>query len=331
MLKKIGLVLTGLGVFLIVLGLLSRFYAYDRLAVAPQDQDSVSTLVGPDAEIFDLSTLSSITTDLTTTARTVGDVEASEEAGDNTVVWVNTSVNRASDGDLKSATVERVAFDAHTGEAVNCCDEYIEATMGEPEPVEHHGLVFKFPFDTEKKDYDWWDSTLREAVPIEYQGVDEVDDVTVYKFSHTIEPTVYQTGLVPASILGLERKGNVEADRVYSNVRTLWVEPRTGVVVDRTEEQYNTIRYQGEDLLVTTDVNTEFSDETVQDNVDKYGPLSGQLNLIHNILPLIGVIGGLLLVLAGVGLLIMASRQEQDASYERSRGERSSGATVYGG
>src|SRR4051794_35685375 len=106
------MVLVGFGVFMVVLAPMARWYAYPKLAKAPQSQDSITTLVGPGATIFDISTLKEIQTDLTTKAHTVGDVKAAEEHGNNTVVWVTTSSTSSSDGQMRSREVERVAFDA---------------------------------------------------------------------------------------------------------------------------------------------------------------------------------------------------------------------------
>jgi hypothetical protein len=297
---KRGQLLLGLGAFLLVLAALLKFYAYPQLAVAPIDQNSESILIGPDATVFDIGSLSEIDTDLTTSARTVGDIEASEEAGDDVRVWVNTSSTTDSDGVVRSRSVDRVAFDAHTGEAVNCCDEFYETVEGEQTPVEHQGLVFKFPFGTEKTTYDWWDSTLLEAVPIEYTGTEEVAGYETYVFEHTIEPTVTGTIEVPADVLGEEGEDSLEADRVYSNVRTLWVEPNTGVVLKRTEQQDNYLEYDGERRVTTTEVTTGYTEETTQDFADEYGGLGRLLNLANVTLPIVFVVLGLVLVVGGV-------------------------------
>jgi Porin PorA len=300
----------GVGAFLLTLALLSRFYVYDQLAVAPVDQDSTSTLVGPDATVFDISTMEEITTDLTTTAVTIGDVDAAEDAGGDTVVWVNTSSTEDSDGVVRSRSIDRVAFDAHTGEAVNCCGEYYSSVEGEEEPVEHEGLVFKFPFGTEKKTYDWWDTSLLDTVPIEFEEVEEVEGVETYRFSHTIEPTQVGTIDLPAELLGAEGDEAVTGDRMYSNIRTLWVEPRTGVVIKRQEQQNNTIAYDGVDQITTTEVTTAFTEDDIKANADEYGGLSTQLNLIQNIVPLVGLILGLGLLVVGLVLVLAARRGE---------------------
>lgn len=297
---KLGGVLIAVGAFLLVAAVLLRFYAYPRLAVAPIDQDSETILDGPGATVFDIGSLSEIQTDLTTTVKTVGDIEASEDAGDDVRVWVSASSTKDADGVVRSRSVDRVAFDAFTASAVNCCDEYYETVEGEPEPTEHDGLTVKFPFGTEKKSYPFWDSSLGATVDIDYVGTDTVDGLDVYKFEQTIEPTVTGTIELPASVLGEDGDGNLEADRAYSNHRTLWVEPVTGVIIDREEEQNNTLQLDGEDRVTTTSVTTSYSDDTVAGNVDTYGSKSTLLNLVHSTLPLLLGILGLLLLVGGV-------------------------------
>lgn len=300
---KSAQILLGVGVFLVVAAALLRFYAYDQLAVAPIDQDSENVLVGTDANIFDTGELENITTDLTTTAKTVGLVKETEKAPDGVVVWETTTSTKSSDGVVRSRSIERIAFDAHTGEAVNCCGAYQGNEEGVNEEVEREGLLVKFPFQTEKKTYKWWDADLGEAVPIEYVEEEDVEGLGTYKFQQTIEPTVVDTMDAPKSILGEKGKGNVEADMTYSNVRTLWVEPRTGVVIKRLEEQHNTIRYDGEDRVTTTEVDTQFNKDTVEANVDTYGTLSTMLFLLHTLLPLIFLVLGLALIIWAVVLM----------------------------
>jgi hypothetical protein len=318
--RAVPVVAIGLGAFLLVGGFVIRFYVYPKVAVAPIDQNSVSTLVAEDATVFDVASLSEITTDLTTVAKTTADVEASEEAGDNIRVWVNTSSTRDSDGVIRGRQVDRAAFDATSGEAVNCCDEYLSTEENELTPVKHEGLLFKLPFNTQKKSYMWWDETLLKAVPIEYQAEEELDGLKVYRFEGDIPRTNAmaldeETGElvpaereVPASLLQLDGvEGNVTAQDMYSNHRTFWVEPNTGVVIKRLEEQKSTIAYDGEDKVTTTEVATEFTDETVQANIDEYGTLGMLLGLARGPIPWIfGIIGALL-----VGLGLVLSRREQ--------------------
>jgi Porin PorA len=293
--RKLGLVVVGLGAFLIATGLLVRLYAYPTLAVAPKGQESVTTLVGPDATIFDTSTFHEIQTDLTTTVVTTGDVPAADEQGNGVVVWESKSSTKSSDGVVRGRDIERVAFDAHTAEAVNCCGEYLEEEEGTRVPLEHQGLLVKFPFDTQKKTYDFWDGSLKKTVPIEYVDTETIEGMETYKFEQTIPPTEIGEREVPASLLGESGDGNLTAQSMYANVRTLWVEPNTGVIINRSETQNNTIAYNGEDRIVTTNVVTGYDETTIKGNVDKYAQKAKLLNLAKSVLPwtlgLLGLLG----------------------------------------
>ena len=80
--------------FVLVLGLLSKFYMYDRLAVVPLNQTTTSTsetLPGADAEYLDVDNDLTITNGPLRSVRVVtGDVDLSKEASDelDTVIGV---------------------------------------------------------------------------------------------------------------------------------------------------------------------------------------------------------------------------------------------------
>lgn len=311
--RRTSLVLIALGAFLIVLAPMVRWYAYPRLAVAPANQNSVTTLVAKGATIFDVTTLKEITTDLTIEVTTHGDAGAPKKHP-GSVTYVNTTVTKDSAGTMRAiddttgevkvnGSVERMTFNARTGEATKgVTDDFISDVENEQAPVVHQGLVAKFPFDTKKKTYDFWDADLRKAVPIEYLGTEKVDGVTTYKFAHTIAPTKVGTADVPPSVLGLTGDDNLTADRMYSNDRTLWVEPRTGVILKRTEEQNNTLDYDGQPRVTTTRATIEYDAATVKDNAEKYGDEGRLLNLVHSTGPQIAFIVGLLSLVAGIVL-----------------------------
>jgi hypothetical protein len=307
--RKLGVLLIGLGTFFIIMAPMLRFYAYPQLAKAPQAQNTTSTLVGPDATVFDIGTLKEITTDLTTTAKTLGDVPAAKKYGNNTVVWVTSSSTKSSDGVMRSREVERVAFEATKATAVNCCGEFISSVAGERESLRHRGLLVKFPFNTQKKSYDWWDGTLLKPVSIKYKGTSTVEGLKVYKFQQTIPKTKVGSQDVPLSLLGLSGSETVSADSMYSNVRTLWVEPNTGVVIKRQEAQDNTLDYNGEPRITTTKVTTGFDEKTVKQNADDYSTLGTELHLLRNVLPWVSLALGIISLL--LGLLMSRQRQPQ--------------------
>lgn len=319
--KKLGLALVGLGAFVLALALLARFYAYDRIAVVPLDQEDVSVSEGPGATIFDIATQQEITVDLVSTRNTVGDVAASEEASDeldrDVAIWetlVYTDEPGAvisEDSPPRSGTHDRVAFDRTTGVAIDCCGNYLaptaelgsgEEVRDEETPIE--GQFFKLPFNAEKKTYQFWDGSLKRATDLEYQATESIQDLTVYRYEQVIEPTDVGDIEAPASFFGIDEEGDVTLDRIYSNTRTLWIEPETGVIIRGQEEQYVVAEYNGEQVATLTDVTIGYNQATIDDRVDEYGPLSSQLKLVRVWVPLVGgILGGLLLI---IGLIVMA-------------------------
>ena len=313
--RKLSIFLIAFGAFLIVLAPMVRWYAYPRIAVAPAAQKSITTLVGPNATIFDINTLKEITTDLTTKVRTVGDTKAAERAGNGTVVYVNSTSTRSSDGVMRSRDVERMAFNQRTGQAVNCCGEFISSSQGVQTPVKHAGLVAIFPIPTEKQTYSFWDATLLGARPIRYTGTGTVDGVDVYTFENTTPPTKVGTQEIPLNLLGLEGTDNVTADTMYSVKRKLWVEPNTGVIIKRSEQVEQTLNYDGQPRLTLTKVNTQYDAKTVKANADKYGSEGRMLHLVRSVVPLVCLVLGVLLLFLGLTL----ARRRVDANGEHAQ------------
>ena len=325
--KKTGLILAGLGAFLLTVALLSRFYVYERLAVVPLDEDSIRVSEASDATIFDIASQQEITVDLRSVRKVVGDVDASESASDDldrSVAIYETSVVNAEQGVTvseekppRSATHDRVAFDRHTGEAIDCCDTYLASTAdletGEElrdtdTPIT--GQYFKLPFKAEKTTYQFWDGALKDSTDLVYRGTEEIDGLTVYKYEQVIEPTDVGDINAPASIFGIDEEGDVKLDRIYANTRTLWVEPETGVVIRGQEAQDVVAEYQGEEVATLTDALIGYNAKTIADNVDDYSSLATQLKVIRVWLPWLGGVIGALLVAAGLLLLVRQGRRE---------------------
>ncbi|MET3960310.1 hypothetical protein ABIE44_000244 [Marmoricola sp. OAE513] len=310
--RRFSLALVAVGAFLVVLAPMIRFYAYPRLAVAPANQISETGLQAKGATIFDAGTLKEIVTDLKIKVSTVGDAKAAKEHK-GSVTYVNTTVTTDSAGTMTGPNgevrgeIERMTFDARTGEATpGIKDDFVSDTPGVEDKLVHKGLVAKFPFETQKKTYMFWDSTLLKAVPIKYLGTTKIEGMEVYKFGQTIPATQYDTMDAPRSILGESGDGNVEAQMMYSVDRTLLVEPHTGVIIKRTEAQNNTIDYQGTPRVTTTKAVVTYDDKTVRKNIDDYGSQGSMLNLVRNVVPQVGFVLGLVLMIGGV---MMTRRQ----------------------
>jgi LPXTG-motif cell wall-anchored protein len=309
--RILGPVLVGLGCFFLAVALLVRFYAYPELAVAPVNQNSVTKLQAEDATYFNTATLSEEQTDLSVQNLTLGDAEATEEAGDDVRVWFGSTSIRADDGTIISRSQERVAFGANDGAAINCCDAFTETTEGERTAANREGQVYKLPFNTQKKTYDWWDNTLGEPVDMKFVEETDVDGLRVYKFQSNVPRTQVGTREVPGSIVGSDEPA-VVVNTMYENTKTLWVEPETGAIVDRNESTSTTLEYEGEDAVTATEADLEYTDETVAKNVKDLGDKGRQLGLARTTGPIVLGILGLLLLVAGI-LLSRRRRSDQYA------------------
>lgn len=313
--KKTGTVALFLGAFLLALAALSKFYMYDQLAVAPQNTKTTSiseTAPGADAEYLDVAAgLKIATGPLKSTRIVTGDVKASKSASkelDRRIAVYNTySCTDKPDfacgsGETPlSGTIDTVAFDRNTGETIEWSGSKSESDGDTVSPFAFEGLYFKFPFDTQKKTYEFWDDTLREATDATYVGEGEVKGLKVYEFEQVIEPTKSGTIDVPGSLVGSDDV-TVTADRIYSNVRTFSVEPTTGVIVVGGEKQDAYLEVDGERKLTTTKGTLEYTDDNTSNTVEEYKGKAALLGAVKDTVPVYGGILGLLFVVLGAWL-----------------------------
>jgi hypothetical protein len=306
-----GYALVGLGVFMLTLAPMLRFYVYPRLAVAALDQFSSTVSAAKAATIFSTARRAEVRTDLVATRRIRGDVNGSSRG---VATWdVFQRVDDA-DGALVSATTDRVAFDRRTSLAVHCCGENVNGVE-----VEHEGISYKFPFGTEKKTYPYFDLNLRRSMPMVFQETAEVDGLPVYRFRQRIEPTKIAELEVPGSVIGA-REPSVTIGRFYSTTRTVWVEPRTGLIVKGQEEQLSTGRDRtGADVLTLTDATLTSTDATVKQQVEVAADGRRRLGLLAIFGPL--VLFGLGAVLTALGMVMTSGPPETTARRAATRRE----------
>lgn len=305
--SKIAAVAIGLGVFMIVAAGLVRFYAYPTLATVPPDYEGTTLLEAKGAQVLNFETYQAETHDLEITSYTVAYEDS--KAPDGVVSWVNSTTVNRSDGTIFQQTRERAPFDAVSGAASDCdgCASWTEVKEGDDlteKPTAREGQVYKFPFDTQKKDYGVWDGTIGESVPATFEGTEEVDGLEVYKFVQTIEPTLIETREVPGSMFGSTESG-VQAEMWYAMTRTFYVEPNTGSPVDRVEERVQELRYDGQAVPLFTGT-VQYTDQQVSDLVngteDQKGAKENGMLLggLHFLFPLLLVLVGLALLAGGL-------------------------------
>jgi len=292
--RRVGYALAFVGLFLLFFGVFERFYAYPRLKKAPLDQYSQPVASGT-GTYFNRSPdkLREISGARLQNVRTVrGDVEAGSE---HVAVWDSfTSTIDTADGGVISSTQERIALDRVTAQSVQCCGEN----------PRHQGLTLKFPFDTQRKDYDFWDGPANRALPTRFRGEERIQGVEVYRFEQRIDPLTLGTQEIPGSLAGDPDAESVQTDIVYSNLKTLWVEPTTGLIVKAQQDVSQTlVGPDGATVLTVFDAVLTYDDATVDRNADDAGSGARRLRLLGTVLPLAAAVGGVVLLLLGLVLL----------------------------
>ncbi len=286
--KIIGWVLLGLGAFLLVTALLLRFWGASAVQKTPLDVNTTTRLSGT-AEKLNPSTGEVESLDVKATSVTKAD---SRRSDDEVVVFVSTQCLVIDEGDvpdcvdaedpqgrLVSASDDVFATDRQTAQAVNRGD-YLPV-----DAEEHQGLVNKWPFDAEKKTYDYWDGLMGETVAAEFAGVEEIEGLETFRYDVNVSE---------------EEAEVVEGvDGLYSTEKSIWVEPNTGSIIKQTQHEVRTLP-NGDPLL---DLNIAFTDDQVSKNVAEAQDSATQLQLVSSTLPLIGLIAGLVLLVLGAFLV----------------------------
>jgi hypothetical protein len=293
--RRVGIALVFVGLFLLFFALLVRFYAYPRLQKAPLDQYSKPVAVGS-GSYFNRSQLKEVPNAQLESVRVVrGDVKAGSAS---TAVWDSfLSTTDLSDGGVIDASQERAAFDRVTAMPKQCC--------GENPP--HQGLIFKFPFNTKKQDYPFWDLRSKQAFPARFLGQEKLNGLTVYKFEQRFSGIKIGSVQVSGEMAGLPGQPTANANLIYGNVRTLWVEPRTGQIIKGSEDVDQVLQTDaGKQVLTVVDATLTYDDATVRQFSSDAKHNVSQLQMLSVTLPIGGAVLGLLLLVGG---LVAASRR----------------------
>ena len=294
MARRVGFVLVFVGMFLLFFGLFERFYAYPRLKKAPLDQYSSPVATGT-GTYFNRSPdkLAEVTGAQLMNKRIVrGDVAAGT---DEVAVWdsFNSTIDTADQGVI-TATQERIALDRVTAQSVQCCGEN----------PRHQGLTLKFPFDTEKTTYQFWDGPAQRALPAVFTRTETLNGVGVYRFEQRIGPLDVGDQEIPGTLAGEPDTPSVQTNIVYTNLKTLWVEPTTGIIVKAQQDATQVLETPGgEQVLTLIDAVLTYDEATVERNADDAASGANRLRLLGTTLPIAALVLGLISVAAGLVLL----------------------------
>lgn len=295
--KILGLILLGLGGFLLVAGVLATVWAPGVAKKTPIDVNTTTYLSGNAAKLS-LTSGQLESYPVYVVSLTQSDTKASD---DNTAVWVSSScVVKDTGGDkvcvdgkdpnLIVASIDTFATGRVTALAVD--SPKLPADAGP-----HEGLINKFPFDSAKKTYPYWDGTAGAAENAVYDRTQTVDGMETYVYKVTIKDAPIKIG---------------DLDGTYDDIKEIFVEPATGAIVNQTDDQQ---RYLADGTKVL-DLQIAFTPDQIKKSVKDTNDSLATLNLITKTVPLVGFIGGALCILAG-GALLLTSRRKADAVHKQ--------------
>ncbi|WP_133058934.1 MULTISPECIES: DUF3068 domain-containing protein [unclassified Nocardioides] len=291
--KWFGMVLLGLGAFLLVVGVLATVWAPGVVKKTPLDVDQTTHL---DGTVNKLNPATGEMEENPVKVESISKADA-DASNDDVIVFVQTAcvvidVDNAPncvDGDdprLVTATTDVFATDRVSAEA-------IADFKGLPtDAVPHEGLVNKWPFDSQKKDYTYWNGTLDRALPAVYKGTKNIlgIDTYVYEIKAEKEPIDIAEG-IPGT---------------YDDLTTIYVEPKTGAIQQQTDSMQQYL----EDGTQVVDLNIGFTEDQQKAFADDAKTNMRMLDMMTLWMPIVGFVGGALCVLAGLALLLTASRRD---------------------
>ncbi|MEU5946445.1 DUF3068 domain-containing protein [Micromonospora sp. NPDC047465] len=360
---RLGAVLFGIGVLCLVLAAGAAFFVAPTVTKLPYDLTlcnaegkpegclKPSVAVAENAKFLQLKkdappTVQTGTLEATTEVAPQAGVTEAEMTGDlegKAVVWgAYGTVKWTQTGEVISQYSAELALDRSTAAAVEWDKQFLQADGPEgPSEVTFSGQVYKFPFHTERKDYEYFDRDVRKALPIRFDGTEKVDGIEAYRFQQVIEET--DLGL-PADrvsgLLGAFAPGATSGKVMYSNTRTIWVEPVSGNFVKVREQQKKTLVPDQGTATALLDADFVYTDQTIANSVESAGSNRDKLQLIGRTIPLALAVVGALALLVGLWLVLSGRRataaarhraDDSDAAASGEQQEVTSGAPVRGG
>lgn len=319
--RALPLVLIGLGAFLLVIALLIPTYAVGRLEKTPLDLEITSVSTGT-GSVLDSASLTAgsatVDEDVPLISQRFVTTEEPSDADRITLQAGSTlrRTDRQGDTGLLTANVDRVTIDRTSSMPVEPIGSIQTASDAPAQEVEHTGLQYKFPFDAQQQTYPFFDVVARESFDMTFVEETEIQGVPVYHYTQTIPAVDLSTVVnspanrlaLPASTWGVEG-GDVPITmtRFYENVRNVYVEPVTGVIVRGEEDvhQYYARRAGTPEVdvvraLIGFDQNTVDNQlARAQDGKDQFALIGRTVPLVAGILGVIALVAGVLLSLRG--------------------------------
>jgi hypothetical protein len=307
----IGLILAGLGAFLILVAVLLPTWVVGQVLKFPLSESETATLEASNASYFSVTALRERTgVTLRATYTITGDASAGNSS---TAVWNQTSdVYDVTNHAQVQQMTRRFAFNRRTGQLVDCCG----ASVNGDKSVRQTGLVgYVFPIGTQKQTYQVYDTTLKKTMPFVYSGTTTVEGIGVYEFVENVTPTQIAKVTLPGSYVH-STAATVTIGEFDAEHLIYYVDPETGALVDVNELQSTTLRTSATAPPALVGLNADLiatpASVTQIVGLDRNG--RNELTLVDTTLPLVlGIVGGVALL---AGILLSRRRREDMAELD---------------
>lgn len=313
--RVLGLVLTGLGAFFLVLALLMRFYLPGQVIKFPLNEYLVIVVSGKDVSYFSTKQLKVVTgVNAKATTTVEGDVAAGSSS---TAVWNSfTAVEDVTNSQPIEYVNQRSAFSRRTGEIVECCGAFV-STSNQPTVKGHQsGLAYAWPFSSQKQTYEVFDTTLAKPEPFRYDGTAAIDGMSTYKYVEHVVNAQFGSETLPGSLAGYPALPEVTLPEYITETNTYWIDPVTGQPVDVLENRTLSLEnISGQTKLVLYKGVLSGTPQNVHSNVSIANSAHFKINLVDFLGPLVGLILGLALLVVGI-VMILGKRDTEEFAYE---------------
>jgi hypothetical protein len=313
--RVLGLVLTGLGAFLLALALLLRLYLPGQVIKFPLNEYLVTTLTGHDVTYFSATELKVLTgVDAKATSTVEGDVSAGSSS---VAVWNDfTAIEDTTNNAAIEFVSQRSAFNRRTGAVVNCCGANVSITNVGSRNGHQSGQGFVWPLGTQKQNYQVFDATLGKPEPFRYEGTSTIDGMTADKFVEHVVNQQFASQTLPGSLVGYPQLPSVTLPEYVSQTNTFWVDPVTGAPLDANENRtYQLENITGATKLVLYRGDLTTTPQSVASAVSTARSAHFKIDLVEDVGPLAGLLLGVGLVVVG-GATILDRRGSEEFAYE---------------
>lgn len=231
----------------------------------------------------------------------------------HTLIWNGyQATDRVDTGEPISRAESRMAIDNVSGAAVPWSGQcYVDTEVTdtakeaadkgcEPGSIQYSGQMYLFPFDTQKKTYQYFDGTLKKALPMQYRGEEKFNGLPTYRFEQAVPlqdlPPDEET---TKALLGALAPAAKSGSMTYQATRTLWVEPETGAIVGYREEQHRQLVPDVGSPVTLLDATFQYDPATLKAVKDQAADGRYLLRLLGFWVPLGLLVLGLVLLVLG--------------------------------